>query len=449
MLLPETDAYGGAIVAERLGAAIRDIPVPIETRRVDAATGLLVDRIPISVSIGVAVYPGARRDRTAGAGRGRRRAVRGQERGPGHVPAGRGGFAGRTGRAIRSRRTPRPAGRSRRGRVVADSLAACPGTIRAEGAVTPQMTTNAHASGRRAVKAVIPAAGLATRFLPATKAVPKELLPVVDRPVLQYIVEEAAAAGITRRPADHRSRQDQHGRPLRPPALPRVAAGGEGRPGAAGRGPPHQRTGRDLHLPAGRAARARSRGRLRRVARRRQRRSRCCSATSSSTRTSPLLPAMLDLQARTGGIVLAFIEVDPEETIAVRHRVGATEPMPTWATTDVVEVTGLVEKPAAGEGAEQPGGGRPLRPARRDLRRDPADQAGQRRRDPADRRDGAAAGRGHPGARHRLPRAPLRHRHAAGLPAGRRAARGQARRPRAAEFRAVADRVRRARRIEG
>src|SRR6185369_499143 len=46
------------------------------------------------------------------------------------------------------------------------------------------------------LKAVIPAAGLATRFLPATKAVPKELLPVVDRPVLQYIVEEAAAAGI-------------------------------------------------------------------------------------------------------------------------------------------------------------------------------------------------------------------------------------------------------------
>ena len=59
------------------------------------------------------------------------------------------------------------------------------------------MTTNAHATGRRAVKAVIPAAGPATRFPPATKAVPKELLPVVDRPVPQYIVEEAAAAGIT------------------------------------------------------------------------------------------------------------------------------------------------------------------------------------------------------------------------------------------------------------
>jgi UTP--glucose-1-phosphate uridylyltransferase len=45
-------------------------------------------------------------------------------------------------------------------------------------------------------KAVIPVAGLGTRFLPATKSVPKELLPVVDRPALQYIVEEAARAGL-------------------------------------------------------------------------------------------------------------------------------------------------------------------------------------------------------------------------------------------------------------
>ena len=46
-------------------------------------------------------------------------------------------------------------------------------------------------------KAVIPAAGFGTRFLPFTKAVPKELIPVVDKPTLQYVVEEAAAAGIT------------------------------------------------------------------------------------------------------------------------------------------------------------------------------------------------------------------------------------------------------------
>ncbi len=46
-------------------------------------------------------------------------------------------------------------------------------------------------------KAVIPAAGLGTRLLPASKAVPKEMLPVVDKPVIQYIVEEAVRAGIT------------------------------------------------------------------------------------------------------------------------------------------------------------------------------------------------------------------------------------------------------------
>ena len=45
-------------------------------------------------------------------------------------------------------------------------------------------------------KAVIPAAGLGTRMLPATKTVPKEMLPMVDKPVLQYIIEEAVAAGI-------------------------------------------------------------------------------------------------------------------------------------------------------------------------------------------------------------------------------------------------------------
>ena len=46
-------------------------------------------------------------------------------------------------------------------------------------------------------KAVIPAAGMGTRFLPATKASPKEMLPVVDKPAIQYVVEEAAQAGLT------------------------------------------------------------------------------------------------------------------------------------------------------------------------------------------------------------------------------------------------------------
>src|SRR5205823_4059152 len=56
--------------------------------------------------------------------------------------------------------------------------------------------TNSEEGQMRVRKAVIPAAGLGTRFLPASKVVPKEMLPVVDRPVIQYVVEEAVAAGI-------------------------------------------------------------------------------------------------------------------------------------------------------------------------------------------------------------------------------------------------------------
>src|SRR6476646_8925676 len=49
---------------------------------------------------------------------------------------------------------------------------------------------------QRVRKAVFPAAGLGTRFLPATKASPKEMLPLVDKPLIQYVVEEAVASGI-------------------------------------------------------------------------------------------------------------------------------------------------------------------------------------------------------------------------------------------------------------
>ena len=52
-------------------------------------------------------------------------------------------------------------------------------------------------SRRTVTKAVIPAAGLGTRFLPATKASPKEMLPVVDKPAIQYVVEEAVRAGLS------------------------------------------------------------------------------------------------------------------------------------------------------------------------------------------------------------------------------------------------------------
>ena len=48
-------------------------------------------------------------------------------------------------------------------------------------------------------KAVFPAAGMGTRFLPATKVMPKEMLPVVDKPIIQYGVEEAIASGVATR----------------------------------------------------------------------------------------------------------------------------------------------------------------------------------------------------------------------------------------------------------
>src|SRR5881296_895185 len=57
-------------------------------------------------------------------------------------------------------------------------------------------TQTKSATARRIRKAVLPAAGLGTRFLPATKASPKEMLPLVDKPLIQYAVEEAVASGV-------------------------------------------------------------------------------------------------------------------------------------------------------------------------------------------------------------------------------------------------------------
>ncbi len=302
------------------------------------------------------------------------------------------------------------------------------------------MTPNAHATGRRAVKAVIPAAGLATRFLPATKAVPKELLPVVDRPVLQYIVEEAAPAGITdvllvtgrgkTRMVDHFDR--------RPDVEQRLEAKGDLERLAAVRRTCELadiytcRQGEPLGLGHAVGVRrlARRRQRVRGAARRRVRR-----GVGAAARR-----AMLDLQARTGGIVLAFMEV-PDETrygvaLGIRSR-------PSELGEDVVEGDrpGGEAVAARRRRATWPSLGRYILP-QHDLRRDRRTRTGRRRRDPADRRDGPAAGGGHPRARHHLPRRPVRHRDAAGLPAGRGPARLPAARPRRGVPR-LAGRVRR------
>ena len=206
------------------------------------------------------------------------------------------------------------------------------------------MTTNAHATGRRAVKAVIPAAGLATRFLPATKAVPKELLPVVDRPVLQYIVEEAAAAGITdvllvtgrgkTSMVDHFDR--------RPDVEARLEAKGDTERLAAVRRTSELadiytcRQGEPLGLGHAVGTAASHIG---------DNPFAVLLGDEFVDEDDPLLPDMLDLQAQTGGIVLAFLEVDPSETS--RYGIASVQPSPFGE--DIVEVTGLVEKPSPEE----------------------------------------------------------------------------------------------------
>ncbi len=207
------------------------------------------------------------------------------------------------------------------------------------------MTTNAHATGRRAVKAVIPAAGLATRFLPATKAVPKELLPVVDRPVLQYIVEEAAAAGITdvllvtgrgktsmvdhfdRRP-DVEARLEEKGDLERLAAVRRTSELADiytcrqGEPLGLG----HAVGTAASHVGDNSFA--------------------VLLGDEFVDEDSPLLPSMLDLQAQTGGIVLALLEVSPEET--ARYGIASVQASEAGGD-DVVQITGLVEKPSPEE----------------------------------------------------------------------------------------------------
>jgi UTP--glucose-1-phosphate uridylyltransferase len=192
------------------------------------------------------------------------------------------------------------------------------------------------------VKAVIPAAGLATRFLPATKAVPKELLPVVDRPVLQYIVEEAAQAGLTdvllitgrgkTAMVDHFDRRPDLEARLaeKPELLAEVRRTAElasihtcRQPEQLGLG--HAVGYAESHVGDEPFA--------------------VLLGDEFVNLSEPLLPAMLDLQARTGGIVLAFFEVPPEET--KRYGIASVAPADPALTDlgEVVEVTGLVEKP--------------------------------------------------------------------------------------------------------
>lgn len=194
-------------------------------------------------------------------------------------------------------------------------------------------------SNPRISKAVIPAAGLGTRFLPATKATPKEMLPVVDKPAIQYVVEEAVAAGLhdvlmitgrNKRPLeDHFDRNyELEGALTRKGDADRLRKVRESTDLATMH---YVRQGDPRGL--GHAV--------------------LCAAPHVGDEPfavllgddlidprDPLLSRMTEVQEREGGSVIALMEVPP----SMIHQYGCAAVEPT-TEADVVRVTGLVEKP--------------------------------------------------------------------------------------------------------
>ncbi|MBN9224108.1 MAG: UTP--glucose-1-phosphate uridylyltransferase [Microbacterium sp. SCN 70-27] len=189
------------------------------------------------------------------------------------------------------------------------------------------------------IKAVIPAAGLGTRFLPATKAMPKEMLPVVDKPAIQYVVEEAVGAGIDdiliilgrnkntisnhfdsvpelesnlTRKGDH----DKLDRVRRSTGLADIHFVRQGEPKGLG----HAVLRAKNHVGDATFA--------------------VLLGDDLIDERDPLLATMLAENERTGLTVIALMEVDPEHI----HMYGVASVEPT-DDPDVVRVTGLVEKP--------------------------------------------------------------------------------------------------------
>jgi UTP--glucose-1-phosphate uridylyltransferase len=209
------------------------------------------------------------------------------------------------------------------------------------------MTEQAADAAHRAVtKAVIPAAGMGTRFLPASKAVPKELLPIVDTPAIEYVVAEASSVGlrdvlmITGRGKaaleDHFDRNSELERAL-------AAKDDDDRLAKVRRSTDlatihFVRQGDPLGL--GHAV--------------------LCAADHVGDEPfavllgddlidprDPLLATMIEVRERYGGSVVALLEVPPEQVYL--YGCAAVQPIEDSDDSDVVRVTGLVEKPSVEE----------------------------------------------------------------------------------------------------
>ncbi|MFJ8980031.1 UTP--glucose-1-phosphate uridylyltransferase GalU [Streptomyces sp. NPDC102282] len=193
-------------------------------------------------------------------------------------------------------------------------------------------------------KAVIPAAGLGTRFLPATKATPKEMLPVVDKPAIQYVVEEAAAAGLSdvlmitgrnKRPLEDHfdrnyelesalTRKGDAERLLRVQESNELATMHYVRQGDP-RGLGHAVLCAEPHVGEEPFA--------------------VLLGDDLIDARDRLLSRMIEVQEQHGGSVVALMEVEPSQI----HLYGCVAVGPAPVAPDVVEITGLVEKPSVEE----------------------------------------------------------------------------------------------------
>ena len=194
-------------------------------------------------------------------------------------------------------------------------------------------------------KAVIPAAGLGTRFLPATKATPKEMLPVVDRPAIQYVVEEAVRAGlhdvlmITGR--NKRALEDHFDRVH---VLERQLAE-QGKDALLASVLETNELGGDLHYVRQGDPKGLGHAVLRAKRHVGDEAFAVLLGDDLIDEKEDLLSRMVEVQERTGGSVVALMEV-PREAISAY---GAAAIETVEGEDGFVKITGLVEKPAADE----------------------------------------------------------------------------------------------------
>ncbi len=196
-------------------------------------------------------------------------------------------------------------------------------------------------------KAVVPAAGLGTRFLPATKATPREMLPIVDKPAIQYVVEEAVNAGlddvllITGR--SKRSIEDHFDRAYE---LEEALGARDDIDRLA-----MVREASDLaHVHYVRQGEAKGLGHAVLCAAQHVGHEPFAVLLGDDLIDSRdrLLTRMIEVRQRYGGSVVALMEVDPEQVS--QYGCAAMEPT---GEDDVVTVTDLVEKPIPGEAPSQ------------------------------------------------------------------------------------------------